>query len=109
MPYRAKEPFQAVPDRLQISHLAFPYYPTIPAHLAQADSMRGVSLAVAGQLGDPVFGPRFRNRRILAAGMSMPKASVDMNDLPTGAEDDVGGSWQCPTVNSETISLSMEQ
>ena len=68
-----------------------------------------VSQVVFAELRVPVLWSRHRTRGSLAAGVTMPKASMNEYHLAPRGEDEVGGSRQVAAVQAKAIAERVGQ
>ena len=106
---RAKKALQRPLYAAWVLKLAFPHDEGLPAHLAEARSVPGVSDPILLELWHPVVGTGSRDGRKPTSGMRMPKTSVQPDRLPTCREYEVRCAWQCPHMLSEPVSHGMGQ
>ena len=80
----------------------------MPAEAAQLDAFFDVALFVAVNLLLPEFGVCLGHYKVLAALVTVPKASVDEDDCLVFAQYYVGGAGQALDVYAVAVAMGME-
>ena len=104
-----KKLHQHVAKIYMIFGFAFPNDENIPAELAEPTLNSSVSFHVVENFRLPIIRSGLRIRRSLAAGMTVPKATMNENNLSPARKYEVRRSGQISTVQAKSITESMSQ
>lgn len=102
---RGTEP---ISEHAGITHIAFPQNNHTPTQCLKGFSRDGIALDIARQLRNPIVAARPRHVRKFAAGMLMPKASVNLDDSTMARQDDIWLAGQVTPVQPEPIPHGMK-
>lgn len=97
-----KELLKASGNRLCILYLAFPYHKNSPPKLAESAVILLVPLPVTRELWFPVRNMAFRDVRVNAARMLVPKASPHVYDPLEPGENDVRSARKLGNMQPKT-------
>lgn len=106
-PYR-EHGAEPIPEDGGIANIAFPQRNHAPAQCLKGLGRGGIALDIARQLRNPVVAARPRHIRELAAGVLMPKASMDLDDCAIARQDDVRLTGQVAPMQPEPVAHGME-
>lgn len=94
-------------QRLEVPNLALPYDENLPPKQLQFAEIARISIPVASEFRGPEVEARFW-RTAVAATVSMPKTSVNEDNLLAAGENNVWGSWKALYVQTIAITVAVE-
>lgn len=89
-------------------YVAFPSRDDQPAHILKPLFCSTVPRHIRVKLRLPEFPPAFRDRRVGAARMPMPKAPMHKQNRPIPREDQIRPAGEVVAVNPEPVSQTVE-
>ena len=106
-----KELANAVRESLVCGYFALPNHKRIPTQLQESSTVLTIAVSVAPQFRSPVLTIRLRSMRALTIRirMTVPKASVNEQDLSPTGKDQIGTTGQIVSVESVTIAHTVHQ